>query len=71
VRAKTLDQVSQQGEGLVAAQLAGGEVDDVKLGGADFDTLYISCNGRLFSRKINAKGILSSQPPVKPPKPGL
>lgn len=44
---------------------------DVKLGGADFHTLYVSCKGRLFSRKINAKGILSWFPAVKPPRPGL
>ena len=44
---------------------------DVKIGGADFNTLYVSCQGRLFSRKINAKGILSWLPAMKPPKPGL
>lgn len=46
-------------------------IGDVTLGGMDFDTLYTSCNGKLFSRKINAKGILSWLSPVKPPKPGL
>ena len=49
----------------------GVEVDDVKLGGKDFETLYISSGGKLFSRKINAKGVLSALEPVKPPKPGL
>ncbi len=44
---------------------------DVKLGGENFSTLYITCNGKLFSRKINAKGILSWQAAVKPSKPGL
>jgi enterochelin esterase-like enzyme/sugar lactone lactonase YvrE len=44
---------------------------DVKLGGKEFNILYVNCNGRLFSRKINAKGILSFLPAVKPPKPGL
>lgn len=44
---------------------------DVKLGGIDFNTLYMSCNGRLFSRNINAKGILPWLPAVKPPRPGL
>jgi enterochelin esterase-like enzyme len=44
---------------------------DVKLGGTDFNTLYVSCNGKLFSRKINARGILPWLPAVKPPKPGL
>ena len=44
---------------------------DVKLGGMDFNILYVSCNGRLFSRKINARGVLSWISPAKPPKPGL
>jgi len=47
------------------------EIVDVKLAGPDLNILYISCNGRLFFRKVNAKGALSSLPPVKPPKPGL
>ena len=44
---------------------------DVKFGGADLSRLYVSCNGKLYSRKINAKGVLSWLSPVKPPKPGL
>jgi gluconolactonase len=44
---------------------------DVKLGGSDFNILYASCDGKLFKRKINAKGVLSWLPAVKPPKPGL
>jgi S-formylglutathione hydrolase FrmB len=44
---------------------------DVKLGGADFRTLYVTCDGKLFSRKITSKGILPWLPWVKPPKPGM
>lgn len=44
---------------------------DVKLGGKNFSELYVSCSGKLFSRKINAKGVLSWQGAVKPPRPGL
>lgn len=44
---------------------------DVKFAGKEFNTLFVNCQGKLFSRKINAKGILSILPPVKPPKPGL
>ncbi len=44
---------------------------DIKLGGADFNTLYVSCDGKLFTRKINSKGIVSWLPPVKPSKPGM
>jgi hypothetical protein len=46
-------------------------MSDVKLAGVDFNTIYVSCNGKLFSRKINAKGVQSWLPAVKPPKPGL
>jgi hypothetical protein len=44
---------------------------DVKLAGENFSTLYLSCEGKLFSRKINSKGVLSWQTPVKPPRPGM
>jgi enterochelin esterase-like enzyme len=44
---------------------------DVKLGGETFSTMYVVCNGKLFSRKINAKGIVSWENPVRPPRPGL
>lgn len=44
---------------------------DVKIGGPQFTTLFTSCQGKLFNRKIHAKGILPSLAPVKPPKPGL
>jgi hypothetical protein len=44
---------------------------DVKLGGPGLSTLYVVCDGRLFTRKITAIGTLSSHPPVKPPKPHM
>ncbi|CAN5449891.1 SMP-30/gluconolactonase/LRE family protein [soil metagenome] len=44
---------------------------DVKFGGADLKTLYVVHNGKLFSRKIAMKGILSWMDAVKPQKPGL
>jgi gluconolactonase len=44
---------------------------DVKFAGQDLNLLFVSANGRLFYRKINTKGALSSFGPVKPPKPGL
>ncbi len=48
-----------------------GGITDVKFGGSNLDILYTSCSGKLFSRKINAKGTFSWASPVKPPKPGL
>lgn len=47
------------------------ELTDVKLGGENFSILYVTCNGKLFSRKINAKGIISWGEPITPPRPGL
>lgn len=44
---------------------------DIKLAGADFKTLYALSGGKLYSRKLSAKGVLSWQEPVKPAKPGL
>jgi sugar lactone lactonase YvrE len=44
---------------------------DVKLGGNNFDILYLVCDGRLFKRRINAVGTYGWAPPVQPPKPGL
>jgi len=44
---------------------------DVKLGGTGFDILYAVCGGKIFHRKIKARGALSWQPAIKPPKPGM
>lgn len=44
---------------------------DIKLGGTEFNMLYVSCNGKIFKRKIKATGIHSWLAPVKPPQPGL
>lgn len=44
---------------------------DIKLGGPEFDILYAVCGGKIFYRKIKARGTLSWQPPVKQPKPGM
>jgi len=44
---------------------------DVKLGGPEFDILYAVCDGKIFRRKIKARGALSWNSPIKPPKPGM
>jgi predicted esterase len=48
-----------------------GNVKDVKIGGPDFDKLFVVGDGKLFMRKIAAKGLTSFGAAVKPPKPGL
>jgi gluconolactonase len=47
------------------------EIVDVKIAGADLNLLFVVCEGRLFYRKINTKGVFSPGSPVKPQKPGL
>ena len=43
----------------------------VVFGGANFDTMYITCSDKVYSRKTRVHGVLSSQPPIKPPAPRL
>ncbi len=43
----------------------------IVIGGSGFNTLYVTCDEKLFSRKINATGIASWLPAIHPPKPGL
>ena len=40
-------------------------------GGPDFSTMYITCSDKVYSRKTKVHGVLSSQPPIKPPAPRL
>ena len=44
---------------------------DVKFGGKDFSALYVNCKGKLFARKINARGVLPFLAAVKPPPPRM
>ena len=61
---------------LVAAPFAdaagrnSGEIH-VVFGGANFDTLYAMCSDKVYKRKTKAKGVMSAQPPIKPPTPRL
>jgi len=47
------------------------ELADVAFGGPDLGELYATCGGALFRRKLGTSGVLSWQPPVEPPRPGL
>jgi len=48
-----------------------GDALDIKFGGSGFDILYANFSGKLYARKINAKGVLSWQSAVKPPQPHM
>jgi hypothetical protein len=43
----------------------------VVFGGPNFDTLYAMCSDKVYKRKTKVKGVLSAQPPIKPPAPRL
>ncbi len=47
----------------------GGEplVTGMAWGGPNHDTLYLACDGKLYRRKLRAKGVLPFDTPVKPP----
>ena len=46
-------------------------VSNVVFGGADLDTLYVTCGDKVYSRKVKAKGVVPWKAPVKPPRPRL
>ncbi|WP_040549477.1 SMP-30/gluconolactonase/LRE family protein [Pedosphaera parvula] len=46
-------------------------LSNVVLGGSNFDDLYVTCGDKVYKRKTKAKGVLSSQTPIKPPTPHL
>ncbi len=48
----------------------GSNITDVKIGGAEFNTMYVICDGKIFFRKINSKAALPWQK-IKPPAPRL
>lgn len=46
-------------------------LSNVVFGGPQLDTLYVTCGGSVYKRKVNATGVVPWREPVKPPKPGL
>ncbi len=46
-----------------------GRVSNVVLGGAEMDTLFATCGGNVYARKLKANAAPSFQPPVKPAAP--
>jgi gluconolactonase len=49
----------------------GGQISNCCFGGANFDTLYISCGDKIYRRKLKVRGANSFEEPTKPPKPML
>jgi gluconolactonase len=55
---------------LILSKPQGSWLSNVVFGGKDLNTLYVTCGGSIYKRKMNAKG-LSVGNVLKPPKPRL
>jgi sugar lactone lactonase YvrE len=51
--------------------LPSGQSSNCCFGGADFKTLYVSSNDKIYRRRLKVPGANAFQPTVKPPKPRL
>lgn len=56
---------------LILPMPAGARPSNVVFGGKNLDTLYTTCGGTVYKRRVNAKGIRTADGPVKPPRPRL
>jgi gluconolactonase len=48
-----------------------GKVANLTFGGADFDTLFVTCGDRVYKRKVKVKGANAFEEPIKPKPPQL
>ena len=48
-----------------------GQASNCCFGGADFNTLYVSCGDKVYRRKLKVRGANSFENPIKPKKPNL
>ncbi|MGL6074772.1 MAG: SMP-30/gluconolactonase/LRE family protein [Fimbriiglobus sp.] len=48
-----------------------GKASNITFGGPNFDTIYVTANDKVFSRKVKAKGTNNFEAPIKPKAPGL
>lgn len=51
--------------------LPSGQTSNCTFGGADFNTLYVSCGTKVYRRKLNTRGANSFEALYKPKKPSL
>jgi len=60
-------------EGRVACilPLPGGQVSGLCFGGENLDTLFATCGGTVYQRKVKVRGALAFREPVKPGRVGL
>ncbi len=48
-----------------------GRITNLVFGGEKFDTLYATCNDKVYKRKLNTTGVNAWAPPLKPTAPKL
>ena len=48
-----------------------GKASNLCFGGADFDTLFVTCGDRVYQRKLKVKGANPFEAPHKPAPPRL
>jgi sugar lactone lactonase YvrE/enterochelin esterase-like enzyme len=48
-----------------------GKITNLTFGGANFDTLFVTCNDKVYQRKLKVKGAFGWDKPNKPPTPRL
>lgn len=56
---------------IIPTPMASGACSNVCLGGADMQTLYVTCNNKVYYRKVKTKGVHSFESPIKPAPPRL
>lgn len=48
-----------------------GQASNLYFGGPDLNIMYVTCNDKVFRRKLNVKGVNAFQEPIKPVTPRL
>jgi sugar lactone lactonase YvrE len=48
-----------------------GKIANLTFGGADFDTLFVTCGDRVYKRQVKVKGANAFEAPIKPKAPQL
>jgi sugar lactone lactonase YvrE len=48
-----------------------GKISNLCFGGANFDTLFVTCGDRVYQRKVRVQGANAFEKPMKPKPPGL
>jgi len=66
---QVLDQLGRTN--LIINRPSASSVSGVAFGGAEFDTLFITCGERVYRRRVKIKGARTYQAPVTPPTPRL